>query len=251
MKLEKYHGLGNDFLITLDQSFIGDRKRIISLCNRYSGIGADGFIIVGTDPLEMIFYNQDGTRGEMCGNGIRCFSMFCYNNGLIDSDEFDVVTLDGIKHISIVNKDPFNFKVMMGKMIDKINTAFIEYNNVTYEVLYFNFGVPHAVIFTNEFDNEGLGEYISNHSVFENKTNVNFVQILNENEIKIKTYERGVGFTKACGTGSCSSFITCYKLNKVNNNIIVKQELGDLNIYLEDGKIYMIGPACKVADIII
>jgi diaminopimelate epimerase len=140
---------------------------------------------------------------------------------------------------------------MMGKMIDKINTAFIEYNNVTYEVLYFNFGVPHAVIFTNEFGNEGLGKYISNHSVFENKTNVNFVQILNENEIKIKTYERGVGFTKACGTGSCSSFITCYKLNKVNNNIIVKQELGDLNIYLEDGKIYMIGPACKVADIII
>ena len=96
MKLEKYHGLGNDFLITLDQSFIGDSEKIISLCNRYSGIGADGFIVVRTNPLEMIFYNQDGTRGEMCGNGIRCFSMFCYNNGLIDSDEFDVVTLDGV-----------------------------------------------------------------------------------------------------------------------------------------------------------
>lgn len=251
MKLEKYHGLGNDFLITLDKSLIDNPNLIKQLCDRYSGIGSDGLIVVGTNPLEMIFYNQDGTRGEMCGNGIRCFSMFCYNNKLINSDEFDVLTLDGIKHITIENKNPFTFKVMMGNIIDKINSCFIEFNNVTHEVFYFNFGVPHAVVFTDDFNNESLGKYLSNHSIFPNKTNVNFVKVINEKTIMIKTYERGVGFTKACGTGSCSSFITCYIQNKVKNNIIVKQELGELNIYLENDLIYMIGPACKVADIII
>ena len=89
MKFEKYHGLGNDFLITEDLSIVGNSELIKSVCNRYTGIGSDGLIIVKKDPLEMIFYNQDGTRGEMCGNGIRCFSYYCYNHNLLDSNNFD------------------------------------------------------------------------------------------------------------------------------------------------------------------
>ena len=101
MKIEKYHGIGNDFLITQDATLIDNHNLIKSLCNRYTGLGADGLIIVKTNPLEMVFYNQDGTRGEMCGNGIRCFSLYCYNHKLIDSEKFIVSTLDGEKIIKI------------------------------------------------------------------------------------------------------------------------------------------------------
>lgn len=251
MKFEKYHGLGNDFLITEDLSIVGNSELIKSVCNRYTGIGSDGLIIVKKDPLEMIFYNQDGTRGEMCGNGIRCFSYYCYNHNLLDSNNFECHTLDGVKHLEIKSDSPFIVKVKMGEMIDKIDSINIEFNGKQYLVYSLNFGVPHAVIYTTEEITEELGKYISNHPYFVNKTNVNFVNIIDENNIKIITYERGVGFTKACGTGSCSSVVVSKKLGLVKNEVFVHQALGKLLITIEDNNIYMEGPSKKVGEIIL
>ena len=251
MKFEKYHGLGNDFLITEDLSIVGNSELIKSVCNRYTGIGSDGLIIVKKDPLEMIFYNQDGTRGEMCGNGIRCFSYYCYNHNLVDSNNFECHTLDGVKHLEIKSNSPFIVKVKMGEMIDKIESINIEFNGKQYLVYSLNFGVPHAVIYTTEEITEELGKYISNHPYFVNKTNVNFVNIIDENNIKIITYERGVGFTKACGTGSCSSVVVSKKLGLVKNEVFVHQALGKLLITIEDNNIYMEGPSKKVGEIIL
>lgn len=251
MKFEKYHGLGNDFLITEDLSIVGNSELIKSVCNRYTGIGSDGLIIVKKDPLEMIFYNQDGTRGEMCGNGIRCFSYYCYNHNLLDSNNFECHTLDGVKHLEIKSDSPFIVKVKMGEMIDKIESINIEFNGKQYLVYSLNFGVPHAVIYTTEEITEELGKYISNHPYFVNKTNVNFVNIIDENNIKIITYERGVGFTKACGTGSCSSVVVSKKLGLVKNEVFVHQTLGKLLITIEDNNIYMEGPSKKVGEIIL
>ena len=251
MKFEKYHGLGNDFLITEDLSIVGNSELIKSVCNRYTGIGSDGLIIVKKDPLEMIFYNQDGTRGEMCGNGIRCFSYYCYNHNLVDSNNFECHTLDGVKHLEIKSDSPFIVKVKMGEMIDKIDSINIEFNDKQYLVYSLNFGVPHAVIYTTEEIAEELGKYISNHPYFVNKTNVNFVNIIDENNIKIITYERGVGFTKACGTGSCSSVVVSKKLGLVKNEVFVHQALGKLLITIEDNNIYMEGPSKKVGEIIL
>lgn len=251
MKFEKYHGLGNDFLITEDLSIVGNSELIKSVCNRYTGIGSDGLIIVKKDPLEMIFYNQDGTRGEMCGNGIRCFSYYCYNHNLLDSNYFECHTLDGVKHLEIKSDSPFIVKVKMGEMIDKIDSINIEFNDKQYLVYSLNFGVPHAVIYTTEEITEELGKYISNHPYFVNKTNVNFVNIIDENNIKIITYERGVGFTKACGTGSCSSVVVSKKLGLVKNEVFVHQALGKLLITIEDNNIYMEGPSKKVGEIIL
>ena len=251
MKFEKYHGLGNDFLITEDLSIVGNSELIKSVCNRYTGIGSDGLIIVKKDPLEMIFYNQDGTRGEMCGNGIRCFSYYCYNHNLLDSNNFECHTLDGVKHLEIKSYSPFIVKVKMGEMIDKIESINIEFNGKQYLVYSLNFGVPHAVIYTTEEITEELGKYISNHPYFVNKTNVNFVNIIDENNIKIITYERGVGFTKACGTGSCSSVVVSKKLGLVKNEVFVHQALGKLLITIEDNNIYMEGPSKKVGEIIL
>jgi diaminopimelate epimerase len=251
MKFEKYHGLGNDFLITEDLSIVGNSELIKSVCNRYTGIGSDGLIIVKKDPLEMIFYNQDGTRGEMCGNGIRCFTYYCYNHNLLDSNNFECHTLDGVKHLEIKSDSPFIVKVKMGEMIDKIESINIEFNGKQYLVYSLNFGVPHAVIYTTEEITEELGKYISNHPYFVNKTNVNFVNIIDENNIKIITYERGVGFTKACGTGSCSSVVVSKKLGLVKNEVFVHQALGKLLITIEDNNIYMEGPSKKVGEIIL
>lgn len=251
MKFEKYHGLGNDFLITEDLSIVGNSELIKSVCNRYTGIGSDGLIIVKKDPLEMIFYNQDGTRGEMCGNGIRCFTYYCYNHNLVDSNNFECHTLDGVKHLEIKSDSPFIVKVKMGEMIDKIESINIEFNGKQYLVYSLNFGVPHAVIYTTEEITEELGKYISNYPYFVNKTNVNFVNIIDENNIKIITYERGVGFTKACGTGSCSSVVVSKKLGLVKNEVFVHQALGKLLITIEDNNIYMEGPSKKVGEIIL
>lgn len=251
MKFEKYHGLGNDFLITEDISIIGDHELIKNICNRYTGIGADGLIVVKKDPLEMVFYNQDGTRGEMCGNGIRCFSYYCYNHNLISSNNFDCLTLDGIKHLEIKSTTPFIVKVKMGKMIDKLDKFYIEFNNNNYLVYSLNFGVPHVVIYTTDEVNESLGSYISNHEYFPHKTNVNFVQIIDESNLNIVTYERGVGFTKACGTGSCSSVIVSKVLGLVKDEVIVHQSLGDLLITIENNDIYMEGESVKVGEIIL
>lgn len=249
MILEKYHGLGNDFLITQDVNIIGNKKLIIKLCNRYTGIGADGLIVVKQNPLEMVFYNQDGTRGEMCGNGIRCFSYYCYLHNIVNGNQFDVHTLDGFKQINIINTSPFISCVLMNKCDYKITNLNIEFNNKNYLVYAINFGVPHAVIYTEEITEE-FGKYISNHSFFENKTNVNFVKIIDNETIKIKTYERGVGFTKACGTGSCASFVVSKYLGYVLNKAKVVQEEGSLDVYENNHNIYMQGPACKIAEII-
>ncbi len=251
MKFEKYHGLGNDFLITEDTTLIGNSELIKLICDRYTGIGSDGLIIVKKEPLEMVFYNQDGSRGEMCGNGIRCFGNYCYNHNLIDSNTFDCHTLDGVKTLEIKSTNPFIAKVKMGEMIDKIDSINIEFNDRQYLVYSLNFGVPHAVIYTTDLITEELGKYISNHSYFVNKTNVNFVNIIDENNIKIITYERGVGFTKACGTGSCSSVVVSKKLGLVKNEVFVHQALGKLLITIEDNNIYMEGPSKKVGEIIL
>ena len=250
MKFEKYHGLGNDFLITEDISIIGNHELIKSICNRYTGIGADGLIIVKKDPLEMVFYNQDGSRGEMCGNGIRCFSYYCYNHKLIEKNNFDCLTLDGIKHLEIKSITPFIVKVKMGKMIDKLDSTFIEFNEKKYLVYSLNFGVPHAVIYTTDISEE-LGSYISNHEYFPNKTNVNFVKVNDLKSLSLVTYERGVGFTKACGTGSCSSVIVSKLLGLTGDKVYVHQALGKLLITIENDEIYMEGESIKVGEIIL
>ncbi len=250
MKFEKYHGLGNDFLITEDLSIINNHELIRKVCNRYTGIGADGLIVVKKDPLEMVFYNQDGSRGEMCGNGIRCFSYYCYNHKLIDTLNFDCLTLDGIKQLEIKSITPFIVKVKMGKMIDKLDSTFIEFNEKKYLVYSLNFGVPHTVIYTDDVSEE-LGSYISNHKYFPNKTNVNFVKVDNLESLNLVTYERGVGFTKACGTGSCSSVIVSKMLGLINNEVYVHQALGKLLITIENGEIYMEGESVKVGEIIL
>lgn len=253
-KFEKYHGLGNDFIIIDYQENIDYSKLAIELCQRKVNIGADGLIIVKTNPIEMIFYNQDGTRAPMCGNGIRCFAMYCYNHNLVNEKTFNVETLAGVMKIEIISTNPFEVKVNMGipiftKEAISLNTEYtlpLVIENLSVYSLFM--GTIHSVVFLNnleELNNSNYGPMIESHPYFNEKTNVNFVQIVDNKNLKIRTYERGVGFTLACGTGCCASAVIA---NKYFNQLSITNchlEYGDLKIEL-DNQVFMTGPATLV-----
>ena len=218
MEFCKYQGTGNDFVI-VDGMSAGtgfDADRIAQICDRHFGVGADGFIAAVPSEIadvRMAFYNSDGSEASMCGNGIRCFSKFVRDRGIVKKDVFTVETGDGIKHIEMIEQKPdvSVVKVDMGTYSD-----FAEKDSLRFGKAYAtHLGVPHAVLF-RETDG-GHMEALSEEAVrtgydiefapeFQpDRTNVNFVEVLADDHILCSTWERGAGKTLACGTGACSS----------------------------------------------
>lgn len=262
VKISKYHGLGNDFIMLNyeDCKELNHSKMALSLCNRNTGIGADGLIIVKQDPLEMIYYNGDGSRAEMCGNGIRCFSKYVYDKGITRLLEYNVSTLAGVMKINVLDVNPFTVEVNMGNVSYKptdipvdskeevIDKEFIIDNQVTLASSLL-MGVPHTVLETKSFSIHNMikvGRFFEENSFYPKGTNVNFYQILDTNHIKMQTFERGAGLTLACGTGACATFAHLYKQGLVEQSCIVSLPLGDLTIREDNKNIYMSGPAVSV-----
>lgn len=238
MKFTKYQGLGNDFII-LDVDI--SEKEVKKLCDRHFGIGADGVIInsMKNNLPYMKFFNADGSRAKMCGNGIRCFADYLCNKGI---DFSNIYTLAGVKTIEKIGD---KYKVFMGKASEKfLNKQFL---NETLHSVYT--GTEHCVVLEDrniEYVKK-IGPIIENEkTLFPTGTNVNFVKIEDKNNIKVYTYERGVGITLACGTGACASTYIANKLGLVNDDVTVKLLGGNLQIQLTDKGIYMIGEAKKV-----
>ena len=262
MKLEKYEGLGNTFLIT--NEYKDNLKELsIKLCDNDLGIGADGLIYIDTYTKTIEIYNKDGSIAPMCGNGIRCVSYYLFKHNYINSKIFDINTLDNKKRIEILNYKPFIVNVEMGtpsfskeKVKVNINEPIIKkeliINNKKYIITTIYLTTIHTVIVVNNLNEVDYteGELISNHPLFLEKTNVNFIEIIDKNTIKQKTYERGVGWTKACGSGACASSYVLNKYYNLKNKIKVIMEYGELDIEIKD-KVYMIGVSKKIGDIII
>ena len=271
MRFDKYVAAGNDFIIFngIGKSGVDYNKLALNVCNRHYGIGADG-IMVCEDSLvgdiKMLYYNSDGSQGEMCGNGIRCFSKFIYDYGIVEKQEISIETLDGIKDISLkinaVNQiqeikvnmgyptfEPDKIPVQLDK--DKVIEKVIIIDGKEYIYSAVLVGVPHVVIFLddiNEIDIDQLGKKIENDPIFPRKTNVNFIEILDKENINIYTWERGAGRTLGCGTGSCSSVIIGKILGKLDSKVSVNTEGGNLRVELgENLKINMIGNATHIA----
>lgn len=272
MKFWKLQGIGNDF-IAIDGRFDNtDADKYGNLakkvCHRRYSVGADGLLVVKNSDvadLEMVYYNSDGSRAHMCGNGIRCFVKFVYDNNIVNKEEFDVYTLDGIKHIKIKLKDNDidTIEINMGQYsFDPqdipVKTSKEIFVNEKIKVLDKDFyvstilmGVPHTVIFVDEFDMEEIYKYgplIECHEIFPQKTNVNFVKVIDENNILVRTWERGCGYTLGCGTGITASVIISNYLNKVNENVNVTSEGGTIRIELKDDFAYMTGGAHKICE---
>lgn len=259
MRFCKYHGCGNDFVIT-DYDKNADYPALArKWCDRKTGIGADGFIAVKQNPLEMVFYNMDGSRAPMCGNGIRCFAAYCVRKGIVTADEFDVSTLAGVMKIKVTDRQNFAARVNMGAPVFD-NKAFaaaddkdffgrvIEVDGRQVTIYSLFMGTVHTVVFVDDAGavDTALADAICNHRLFTQKTNVNFVQVVDGENFIVRTYERGVGWTYACGTGACASFVVGQARGLCKDYVNVRLRYGTLKIEKNNNNIFMTGPASFV-----
>ena len=271
MKFWKLHGIGNDF-IAIDGRFDGIESSEYSnlaqtVCHRRFSVGADGLLVVKNSDkadIEMVYYNADGSRAAMCGNGLRCFVKFVYDNNIIKKEEFDVYTLDAIKKININaidgNINSINVNMGQGSFLSKdvpVKSDKEKFINETITVLDKEFvvssmlmGVPHTIILVDELDLDVVCKYgreIEKNNIFPEGTNVNFVKIEDKRNIVVRTWERGCGYTFGCGTGMTASAIICNYLGKVDSSVDVASEGGKVTIDIGE-TIYMIGPAVKICE---
>lgn len=271
----KMHGLGNDYIcINCLENILAENKlpQIARyMCNRNFGIGADGLILVQESTIadiKMRIFNKDGSEAEMCGNGIRCFAKYVYDNRIIDKQTISIETKAGVKgvRLKVLNGEVYEIEVDMGRPIfDDIKNISVQNNyripiSVNIKVddtrfigNYVSMGNPHLVIFVNNVENidiEKYGPAIENMKCFPNKINVEFVQALGRNTLKIRTWERGVGETYACGTGSCASFCIAYYKGICSSYVKAILRGGELNLNYnkQNGHIIMSGIATKVYD---
>ena len=271
LEFTKMHGIGNDY-IYIDVAKNRDLKEIFTrysigalvryLSNRNFGIGGDGVIFIEKSMItdfKMRIFNSDGTDAEMCGNGIRCFAKYIYDQKLTEKDILKIETLAGIKevkkekHILEPSKETIEqYVVNMGKPIisGNFSISVLDKNIQLTKIL---IGNPHAVIFTKDIENIPIKKYgplIENHKYFPQKTNVEFVEILENNLIKMRVWERGSGETFACGTGSCAAVVAGVSNNLIKRDVKVLLRGGELDINWDKktNNIYMKGMATKVYD---
>ena len=253
MRFWKMHGLGNDYIVidNRDEKISGNQAAELAkkLCERRFSVGADGLLFVSNSTIanvKMRIFNADGSEAEMCGNGIRCFAKYCYENGIAPKQEFAVETLSGIKNVwlTLKNGEVSAVKVDMGApnwersslpMVGqgKCINENLDVNGEPFKVTCLSMGNPHCVIFVDKVDDfpvEQIGPKVGNHKAFPKRTNVGFVQVLNHNELKVRVWERGCGETLACGTGTCAAVAAANKLGKVGNKVTVHVLGGDLQV---------------------
>lgn len=268
ISLAKYHGCGNDFILLREEEADRIAKEdfshfIQSVCDRHTGIGADGLIVARTHPFFMEYYNQDGSIAPMCGNGIRCLSCFLRDEGLLDTLQdglLPINTLAGLKTVEILQEDPFLVRVNMGqanfdpKAIEALSDRPIWKQEVETSagpktIYSFFMSTVHTVLFDDQAmeDITQKGEALCFHPLFTKQTNVNFVNVLDPNHIQVQTYERGCGVTLACGTGVCASALVCYLEGLCGPSIDVELKRGTLHIDIDENQVvYMTGPAQKI-----
>lgn len=249
IKFTKMNGLGNDFIILdweeYQKTKLTPDKLALKLCDRNFCIGADGLIIINPNTnkadISWIFYNSDGSIAQMCGNGMRCFSRYVYDNKIINKKEFSVETKAGIIVPEIISED--EVKVNMGNPILEPNKIPVKNSfnlNIPYKLDNNEFllnavsmGNPHCIIFVKEDSKKLALEYgskIETDPMFPEKTNVEFVEILSRNEIIINVWERGCGITLACGTGACATTVAGILNGYLDKKINAKLPGGTLTI---------------------
>lgn len=269
MKFTKMHGCGNDYVYVngFVEKIPQEKKPDIvrKLSDRHFGIGGDGVIFINPSEdadFEMEMYNADGSRSEMCGNGIRCVGKFVYDKGLTDKTEISVISAGKIKYLTLhtENGKVSTVRVNMGEpefiaanvpvisSNEQVVDEDIEVNGQTYKMTCVSMGNPHAVVFiedTEQLEIEKIGPYFENHERFPRRTNTEFVQVIDRNYVKMRVWERGTGETLACGTGCCATAAACV-LNGLTENKVTVEVLGGkilIEWNREENLIFMTGPA--------
>lgn len=256
MEFWKLHGSGNDFIIIDNRgnNFKNLSALAKSICHRRFGVGADGLMTAEssrTADIRMVYFNSDGSKAAMCGNGLRCFAKFVCDVGIVKGSSFSVETGDGIKKVIIVEHGEAKsiVRLEMGKP-ESIKEMKLE----NYELVFMHLGVPHSVIFIDDtlgIDElidltEKVGPVIEKNAAFPQGANVNFVQSSGRNFLRVSTWERGAGRTWACGTGACASAVAAIYCKIVDScgKIIVEMPGGKVNVSVSDNQeVFLEGPA--------
>lgn len=266
MKFTKMQGAGNDFLLIDGFKYNYEEivPKIKNLCDRRFGVGGDGVMMAlpsETCDVKMYYYNSDGSQGEMCGNGIRCFVKFVYEKGIVKKNFMKIETLAGIQTASLeinakdevekieieignIKYNPAEIPVLTEGENAFNKTLEIDGERIVFSTIFL--GVPHTVVFIekeNQYNINEIGSKMEVHPVFPRKTNVNFVLPVSNDEIKIFTWERGAGRTLACGTGSSSAALLYHKLKGMKDRIKVITEGGELEVKILSDRVKLIGGA--------
>lgn len=270
MKFTKMHGCGNDYIYIdcFKENVENEEQAAIFLSDRHFGVGGDGIVLIKKGvkaDFEMVMYNPDGTRAEMCGNAIRCVAKYVYDNGYTDETDFTIESMGAVKYITVTveNEKVKTARVDMGAPILKCSDIPVNCDSeravsekVSVQGREFNMtcvsmGNPHAVMFIDEsprdFDLNLYGKaFEGNTELFPKKVNAEFARVTDRNNIEMRVYERGTGETLACGTGTCATVVAAILNGLVDNDVTVHLLGGDLQIHWsgnEQDSVIMTGPA--------
>ncbi len=271
MRFVKVHGLGNDFVLvnTLkEENLPPDLTGLaVKVCHRHFGVGADGLVLIKPSAaanFAMQIINSDGSEAEMCGNAIRCVAKYAYEQGLVNSQVMRVQTAAGIMVPELVmeNGSVQAVRVDMGEPQlereqipmhgprGRVVNEPLQADANTFNITAVSMGNPHCIIFVPDamaVSLETLGPQLEQHPSFPRKTNVEFVQVLNNGEVHMRVWERGAGPTMACGTGACAVAVASHLNGHTGRKVRVHLDAGALDIeWAENGHIYMTGPAEEV-----
>ena len=257
MRFTKMQGLGNDYVyLDCTKDLPGDLPRLaVTVSDRHYGVGSDGLICICPSEaadFRMRMFNADGSEGEMCGNGIRCVGKFVYDKGLTAKTRLSIETLAGVKHLELRTEDGAVSAVTVDMGIPEVGeNRSLTIRGKAYPITPVSMGNPHAVTYLKGIDRLDLhdvGPDFECHPSFPNRTNTEFVEVLNPALLRMRVWERGSGETLACGTGACA-VLAASVVNGVSARAATVRLLGgDLEIRWEeaDGHIYMTGPAVTV-----
>ena len=264
MKFTKMHGCGNDYIYVngFTEHIDADRKPelVRRLSDRHFGIGGDGVIFINSGKnaaFEMEMYNADGTRAQMCGNGIRCVAKYVHDYGLTDQTNITIESFGKVKYLELVlgsDGKVATVKVNMGAPVlkaaeipvlsenEQVVSEEIEVNGKIYKMTCVSMGNPHAVVFIDDmigqgdikdvdiknFDIKAIGPHFENHPRFPERTNTEFVRIVDRNNVQMRVWERGTGETLACGTGCCATTVACVLNGLTDTQVRVKVLGGEI-----------------------
>lgn len=281
LKFTKMHGIGNDYVyVNCFKETVEDPEgTAIKVSDRHFGIGSDGLILIKPSEIadcEMDMYNADGSRGKMCGNGIRCVAKYVYDYGITDKTKIRVATGSGVKELDLTVEDGkvVQVRVDMGAPIlaaaqipvlpevagtavavdmDQVVGLPITVQGRTYEMTCVSMGNPHCVVCVDDVDGleiEAIGPDFEMHPSFPDRVNTEFIKVLDRKTVQMRVWERGSGETWACGTGACAVAVACILNGWTEEEVTVKLRGGDLHIFWDREKntVFMTGPATVVFD---
>jgi len=270
IEFTKMHGAGNDYVYVDVARFPLSRPQELAVrwSDRHKGIGSDGLILIGPSEkadFSMRMFNNDGSEGRMCGNGVRCIAKYVYDHGLTDRLTVRLETPAGIKvlhlHLGVDGKvdtvtvdmgaPALAVPAQLATADGSLREGLVENEGVSRMGTFVSMGNPHFVCFLDEdverFDVEGQGRPLEKAPVFPEGCNIEFVSVRSDSTLRMRVWERGSGITMACGTGACATAVAAMLTGRAGNTAVVEMDGGSLTIELrEDGHVYMTGPAATV-----